>query len=41
VGSEWEIYIPYDKAYGEMGQGEEIPPFSNLIFKVKLVEIKK
>lgn len=41
VGSEWEIYIPYDKAYGEMGQGEEIPPFSDLIFKVKLVEIKK
>lgn len=41
VGSEWEIYIPYEKAYGEMGQGEEIPPFSDLIFKVKLVEIKK
>ena len=41
VGSEWEIYIPYDKAYGEAGQGEAIPPFSTLIFKVKLVEIKK
>lgn len=41
LGSEWEVYIPYDKAYGEMGQGEDIPPFSNLIFKIKLVEIKK
>lgn len=35
VGSIWEIYINYDQAYGEAGQGP-IPPFSPLIFKVQL-----
>lgn len=39
VGSEWEIYIPYDMAYGAQGQGP-IEPFSPLIFKVKLISIK-
>lgn len=37
-GAEWEIYIPYDKAYGE--SGGPVPPFSALIFKVTLVSIK-
>lgn len=36
VGSEWEIYIPSDLAYGERDMGQ-IPPHSVLIFKVKLV----
>lgn len=41
VGSEWEITIPYEMAYGEQGQPHGgIPPFSTLIFKVTLVEIK-
>lgn len=35
VGSEWEIYIPADQAYGEREIGT-IKPFSTLIFKVKL-----
>lgn len=39
VGSEWEIYIPWDQAYGEQGQGP-IPPYSALVFKVKLVDIE-
>jgi FKBP-type peptidyl-prolyl cis-trans isomerase FklB len=38
-GSEWEIYIPQDKAYGSRDTGK-IPPFSTLIFKVELVDIK-
>jgi len=38
-GSEWEIYIPQDKAYGSRETGK-IPPFSTLIFKVELVDIK-
>lgn len=37
VGSEWEVYIPWDKAYGAEGQGP-IPPYSALVFKVKLVK---
>ena len=39
VGSEWEIYIPQALAYGANGQGN-IPPFSTLIFKVELLEVK-
>ena len=39
VGSEWEIYVPWDLAYGEQGRGN-IPPFAALIFKVQLVGIK-
>lgn len=35
VGSEWEVYIPQELAYGEREQGK-IKPFSALIFKMKL-----
>ena len=35
VGSKWELYIPYDLAYGEGGQGS-IKPYSMLIFTVEL-----
>lgn len=38
VGSEWEVYIPWNLAYGESAQGP-IPPYSTLIFKMKLVSI--
>ncbi len=40
VGSEWEIYIPYQLAYGEQGTGP-IQPCSALIFKVKVVSVEK
>jgi FKBP-type peptidyl-prolyl cis-trans isomerase FklB len=39
AGSEWEIYIPQDLAYGA-NQSGEIKPFSALIFKVELVDVK-
>lgn len=35
-GSEWELYIPYDQAYGNRDMGT-IKPYSALIFKIKLV----
>ena len=38
VGSEYELCIPYDLAYGERGN-RNIPPFSTLVFKVELVSI--
>lgn len=41
VGSEWEIYIPADLAYGEQGAGQNIPPYAALVFKVTLVKIVK
>jgi len=39
VGSTWEVYIPYDKAYGANGVGEVIPPFAALVFKIELISI--
>ena len=38
VGSEWEIYIPQELAYGSR-EMDQIKPFSTLIFKVKLLDI--
>lgn len=38
VGSKWELYVPYDLAYGEKETGK-IKPFSTLIFTVELLEI--
>lgn len=40
VGSEWEIYIPQDLAYGERGS-MGIKPYSALIFKIKMLDIVK
>ena len=40
VGSEWELYIPQDLAYGDREAGS-IPPYSTLIFKVQLLDIEK
>ena len=37
VGSTYELYIPYDLAYGEREAGQ-IPPYSTLIFKVELID---
>lgn len=41
VGSEWEVYIPQELAYGERTAGPSIKPFSALIFKIKLIDIVK
>jgi len=39
-GAKWELYIPYNLAYGSRGAGEDIKPFSALIFTVELISIK-
>lgn len=41
VGSKWEIYIPYDLAYGERGAGKDIKPYSALVFTMELKGIVK
>lgn len=40
VGSKWELYIPYDLAYGDQDTGREIKPYSALIFTVELLDIE-
>jgi len=40
VGSKWQLYIPYNLAYGNRETGE-IKPYSALIFDVELVGIVK
>lgn len=40
VGSKWQLYIPYELAYGNRDTGK-IKPYSMLIFDVELIEIVK
>ena len=40
VGSVWEVYIPQDLAYGDRQQGNDIKPFSTLVFKIELLGIE-
>ena len=39
-GSIWEIFIPYNLAYGDTEQGD-IKPYSDLIFKIDLLSVTK
>ena len=40
-GAKWQLFIPYNLAYGEQGVGQQIPPFATLIFDVEIVKIVK
>ena len=41
VGSKWRLFVPYDLAYGERGAGQQIGPYSALIFEVELLDIEE
>lgn len=38
-GSKYELYIPYQLGYGEMGSSGAIPPCAALVFTVELLEV--
>lgn len=39
TGAKYELYIPYNLAYGPQGAGGVIPPYATLIFQVELLEV--
>lgn len=38
VGSKWTLYVPSDLAYGERGAGQDIQPYSTLVFDIELLD---
>jgi FKBP-type peptidyl-prolyl cis-trans isomerase FklB len=40
TGAKWQLFIPYDLAYGEMGRPPNIPPAATLLFDVELLSIQ-
>lgn len=39
VGSKYELYLPFELAYGPQGIPGVIPPYSTLIFEVELLKV--
>ena len=39
-GEKWEVYIPYELAYGERGSPPKIPGFSTLVFTIELLKVR-
>lgn len=39
-GARWEVYIPYQLAYGQRGAGRAIGPYEMLVFEINLIKVK-
>ncbi len=38
-GDKWQLHIPFNLAYGSQAVGGKIPPYSDLIFQVELLQV--
>ncbi len=41
VGAQYRFYGPYELGYGSRGAGQDIPPYSTLIFDVELISVQR
>lgn len=41
VGAQYRLYVPYELGYGSRGAGQDIPPYSVLVFDVELISIQQ
>lgn len=39
TGSKYKFYVPYNLGYGARGAGQDIPPYSTLIFEIELLKV--
>ncbi len=39
VGDKWEVWIPWELGYGEVGNSSSIPAYTTLVFEIELIEI--
>ncbi|HRE73986.1 MAG TPA: FKBP-type peptidyl-prolyl cis-trans isomerase [Flavobacteriales bacterium] len=38
-GAKFRFWLPYGLAYGDRGAGQDIPPFSALVFEIELIKL--